>query len=138
MPSFEEVKVGDIIPSVQVVMDREMYKNYNRLVNEVNPLHFNEKYAQNLGFKTIVVAGVFTYSFFLQPILDWTKDPDCIKTIKIRFHQPIYIEDQITQGAIITKKYIKEGEKYIECDIWVENQKKENVTTGSAIFTINP
>ena len=136
MLKFEEIQIGSEIPPFTIKLDPKMYKKYNRSIDENNPLHFNEKYAQQLGFRTIVVAGVFTYSFFIRPILNWVKNSTSIKRVRIKYHEPAYIEDQITQGGIVTKKYVKNGMNYVECDLWVENQHKEKLTSGSAIFTI--
>ncbi|MFX1298018.1 MAG: MaoC family dehydratase [Promethearchaeota archaeon] len=134
MPSFSDIEIGDKIPPFTIKLDWAMYKKYNRFVHEINPLHFNEDYAKKLGFKGIVVAGVFTYNFFIRPLLNWTKDPTSIKKINIWYHKPAYIEDEITQGATITKKYTKNMSNYIECDIWVESQEKEKLASGSAII----
>ena len=114
-----------------------MYKRYNRFVKEINPLHFNKKYATSIGFRDIVVAGVFTYSFFVRPILEWLNDISAVKQVKIRYHNPIYIEDEITQGATIVKKYVKEGAKLVECEMWVRNQENELISSGSALINLD-
>lgn len=131
MVSFDDVEIGEEVPPFTVQMDRDMYKQYNRLVHEINPLHFNEKYAQGLGFKAIVVAGVFTYSYFLRPILSMMKKPSAIKKIQIRFHEPVYIEDTITHRTIIRKKYTQDGVPHLDCEVWVENQDGQKVTSGT-------
>jgi acyl dehydratase len=136
MPLFSEIEVGVKIPPVKIKMDWPMYKTYNRFVREINPLHFNEKYAKSLGYKGIVVAGVFTYSFFIRPIVKWIQDPTSIKQIKIRYHNPVYIGDEVIQGATITKKYVKEGINYLECDIWAENQNKQELMSGSGVIIL--
>ncbi|MHA1276388.1 MAG: MaoC family dehydratase [Candidatus Helarchaeota archaeon] len=136
MPTFSNIQVGDEIPSYIIKISRQMYKQYNRLVHEINPLHFNKTYATSLGYKDIVVAGVFTYSFFVRPLLNWVDDILAIKKVQIRYHRPVYIEDEITQGAIITKKYVKDGLKYVECDLWVKNQNNELITSGSALVNL--
>lgn len=136
MPSFDKIQVGEKLPTYTITIDWNMYRQYNKMINEINPLHFDEKYAQKIGFKTIVVAGVFTYSFFLRPLLNWTKDPNSIKKIKIRYHKPVYINETITQGGSIIKKYRKDGLNYVECELWAENSTKERITTGSAILIL--
>ncbi|NVM52650.1 MAG: MaoC family dehydratase [Candidatus Helarchaeota archaeon] len=137
MRSYNDVKIGEEIPSFTIKMDRTIYKQYCKLVYEINPLHFNEKYAQSLGFKSIVVAGVFTYSFFLRSLLTWVKNPTSIKNLQIRFHEPVYIEDTLTHRTKIRKKYVKDSIHYIDCHVRVENQDKELVTSGSVTLVLN-
>ena len=137
MPLFNEVRVGTEIPPFSIKMDQPMYKKYNKSVTEINPLHLSEKFARKLGYKKIVVAGVFTYSFFLRPILNWVKDRGYIKQVKIQFKEPIYIEDEIIHHAKVTEKYRKDGINYIEFEVWVENQEHKKVTTGSITLIFN-
>ena len=132
MPTPVNIGIGDEIPPFSIKIDWPMYKKYNRLVHEINPLHFNEKYAQKLGYRTIVVAGVFTSSFFLRSILSWLKDPTHVTNYEIRFHDPVYLDDTITQRARVANKYEKEGKQIIEFDVWIENQDKQKVISGTA------
>ncbi|MGQ9722883.1 MAG: MaoC family dehydratase [Candidatus Jordarchaeum sp.] len=129
---YRDIQEGDEIPSLRVKMDKEAYLLYSKMVREINPLHFDEEYAKSLGFRTIVVAGVYTYSFITKMFTDWLKDPECIKSLEIRYISPIYIEDEIVNKGVVKRKYIQNGEKIIECDIWVENQDGAKVTEGKA------
>jgi acyl dehydratase len=137
MVFFDDIHEGDEIPSFTFKMTWEMYKRYNRFVKENNALHFSKKYATSIGFRDIVVAGVFTYSFFVRPILEWLNDISAVKQVKIRFHKPIYIEDEITQGATVVKKYVNEGVKLLECEMWIRNQENGLVSSGSALISLN-
>jgi acyl dehydratase len=128
--SFEELKVGNKIHPFSIKIDEAMYHRYNRLVHEVNPLHFNEKYAKGLGYRTIVVAGVFTVSFFLRAILDWIQNPSAIVGYKIRFENPVYLEDTITHEVAIKRKYKSATDNFVDCEVSVENQEKERVSSG--------
>lgn len=130
MVRFEEVEVGKELPSFSVTIDEVMYRQYNRLVHEVNPLHFNENYAKGLGYRTIVVAGVFTASFFLRPILAWIEDPARIMEYTIRFNDPVYLGDTITHRTIVKRKYEGKGKRIVECEVTVENQEREKLTSG--------
>ncbi|MFB0560356.1 MAG: MaoC family dehydratase [Candidatus Lokiarchaeia archaeon] len=133
---FEDIHEGDEIPTLRVKMDKETYLNYSKMVNEINPLHFDEDYAKSLGFRTIVVAGVYTYSFLPKMLTDWLKNPECVKNIEIRYISPIYIEDEIVNKGVVKRKYLQNGEKIVECEVWVENQEGEKVTEGKARIII--
>ncbi len=132
--SFENIKKGDRIPSYKVKMDRKTYFEYNKLVSEINPLHFDKKYAQQLGFKNIVVAGVYTFSFIPKMITEWIGEPGSIRSIEIKYNKPIYIEDIITYYGTVKKKYVKDNKKYIDCNISIENV--EGTKSISAMATI--
>nr|MDO8080495.1 MaoC/PaaZ C-terminal domain-containing protein [Candidatus Freyarchaeota archaeon] len=129
---FENIHKGDEVPPLRVRMDKKTYLNYSKLINEINPLHFDENYAKSLGFRTIVVAGVYTYSFLPKMFTDWLKDPCCVKSLEIRYKSPIYVEDEIVNRGVVKQKYRKKGEKTVECEVWVENQEGKKVTEGKA------
>ena len=137
MSLFENAEIGQQLEPFSVTINWNMYKKYNRLVHEINPLHFNESYAKQLGYKTIVVAGVYTASFFLRPLLKWIKDPTAILNYEIRFHDPVYLGDTISHHASIRKKYEQKGNYYIELEAWVENQEKKRITTGTVTVVLN-
>jgi len=133
---FENIKVGAEITPLSVRMDKKNYKLYNRMVKEINPLHFNKNYAKSLGFEDIVIAGVFTYSFFPKILVDWSQDPTSLKKITVRFNAPAYPGDIITHKGVIIKKYKQADEKLIECEVWAENQKGEKLTTAVALLSL--
>jgi len=133
--NFENINENDEITPLKITMDKNNYKLYNRLITEINPLHFNKNYAKSLGFKDIVIAGLYTYSFFPKMLVDWTNDPNCLKKIEIRFRKPAYPEDVITHRGLIKKKYIINNEKLVDCEIWAENQNGEKLTTAIATLS---
>lgn len=132
--NFENIKNEDRILSYKVKMDRKTYFEYNKLVSEINPLHFDKKYAQQLGFKNIVVAGVYTFSFIPKMITEWIGEPDNIQSIEIKYNKPIYIEDIITYYGTVKRKYVKDNKIFIDCEITVENV--EGTKSISAMATI--
>ncbi len=133
---FEDFQEGDEVPSLRVKMDKEEYLLYSKMVKEINPLHFDEEYAKSLGFRTIVVAGVYTYSFITKMFTDWLKDPECVQSLETRYISPIYIEDAIVNKGVVKRKYLQNGEKIAECEVWVENQEGEKVTEGKVRIII--
>lgn len=134
--NFDEIKENDAIPSLTVTLDKEKYNLYNKMVREINPLHFDLKYAQSIGFENIVVAGVYTYCFVPKMLIDWTGNPHCIKKIQIRFIEPAYLQDTLIHKGVVEKKYIKGDKNLLKCRLWVENQLGEKITTAHALLEL--
>lgn len=134
---YEDIKEGDRIPACEVRMDRETYFAYNRLVNEINPLHFDEKYARELGYKDIVVAGVYTFTFIPKLIADWLGEPGKIQMIEVKYNEPAYIEDVVTYGGTVKKKYIKDKQKFIDCEITSENMEGTKLINATATIMLS-
>ena len=121
--NYESINEGDNIPAFSVKMDRTTYFKYNELVNEFNPLHFNDKYAKSLGFKDIVVAGVYTFSFAPRLIADWLGEPGRIKSIEVKYIKPAYIEDEVTYKGVVKNKRLEDNRKIVECEVYSENSE---------------
>jgi len=132
---LNHAKINDLLPSYNVIIDHLMYKRYNRLINEVNPLHFNKNYAQKLGFKNIVVAGNFTYSLITKWLIDFIGNPLFLKHVSVKFQRPVYINDEIIHRGKITNIFSDNNNTLIEGDFFVEKSNGELVSSGS--FTIS-
>lgn len=127
---FESVQPGDRLPETRHTMDAETYQAYNRLVEELNPLHLDREYARSLGYRDIVVAGVYTFSFIPRMIENWTGADGRINTIDIRFHHPVYLNQTIFQtGWVADKRQTKEG-GLVEIEVQVKNEAAEIVTAA--------
>ena len=132
----DDLKVGQEIPAYQVNVEYQNYRKYNRLVKEINPIHFNKKYAQKLGFNTIVVAGNFLFTYIPKWIIDWVGDVNAIKKITVKFENPVYINDEIIHKGKIVDIKEEDGQKIVECDYHVEKTSGEKTYFGIIILSL--
>jgi len=131
---FEDIQEGDRLPEARLRMDRETYLAYNRLVQEINPLHFDQAYARRLGFREIVVAGVYTFSFIPKMVEDWVGDSGAVGRIDIQYRNPIYLGNTIVQKAHVRKKSADPDKKWMECEVAVEDEEGNPLTR--AVVTV--
>ncbi|HUT52948.1 MAG TPA: MaoC/PaaZ C-terminal domain-containing protein [bacterium] len=102
--NFQSIQVGDALPELRATMDRETYFAYNQLIRNMNPLHSDQNYAMRMGYRDIVVAGVYTFSFIPKMIEDWIGPAGRVAAIAIKYASPIYIGGTIVQTARVTRK----------------------------------
>ena len=129
--------IGQVIPSSKVKIDKKTYKSYNRLIGEINPIHLSKKYAQNLGFDDIVVAGNYLFSIINKWIVDWIKDVKIFKKISIKFENPVYPDDEITFLGKISNIDNSENEKTIICTFQGKKSNTIEVMNGTIELKIN-
>ena len=132
--SFEQINVGDRVQPIKVTIDRERLLRYCKVIKEVNPLHFDEKYARSLGFKDIVVQGVFTFGYIIKTLTDWIGDPRCIKEIRVRFMSPMCAGDTAIFTGVVKRKV--EAGKLIECEMWGEKEGGEKIIEAIATISL--
>ena len=130
---FENINEGDEIPSLSITFSHERNKQYCRLEHEINPLHFNADYARKLGYRDIVIAGLFTASFFPKTIKDWLGPHIFIERVQVKFENPAYINETVTYKGKVKKKLVKNKLQMIECDVWSENPQGEELARATLL-----
>ena len=129
--AFDEIRERTEIPSLEIDFSMDRNKDYCELVNEINPLHFDQDYARALGYKDIVVAGIFTASLFPKLITDWLGGQAVIEKMVVKFWSPAYLNDTVTYRGRVGKKVIDTGTKRLECDVWSENAAAERLASAT-------
>lgn len=132
----EKAVIGQEIPSFRVHVARMIYRKYNRIIKEINPIHINKNYAQKLGYDDIVVAGNFLFTYIPKWILDWIKDVNYLKKINIKFENPVYIDEEIIHKGKIIDIEERDLEKKIICEYTVEKPEGLRTSYGEIYLMI--
>lgn len=127
--------VGYELPEYEVEVSAQKYRKYNRLIKEINPIHISKKYAQRAGYKTIIIAGNYLFTFIPKWLVDWIGDVKPIKNITINFINPVYPDDKIIHGAKISKIKEVNGSKIIECEYTVKKSNDEKTAMGEILLS---
>ena len=123
-------EIGQKIPPFKIKIEKKAYGKYNRLIHEINPLHFNLNYAKKLGFYNIVVAGNFLFSYISKWIINWIDDINVISKISIKFGEPVYIDEEIVHKGKVVEIQNLENKKIVMCEYLVEKLNRERVMNG--------
>ena len=132
--AFDEIREQAEIPSLEIDFSAARNEDYCELVNEINPLHFDQEYARALGYKDIVVAGIFTASLFPKLITDWVGGQGVIEKMEVKFGAPAYLNDTVTYRGRVGKKEMKGDAKRLECDVWSENEALERLASATILL----
>ena len=133
----ETAVVDQEIPPLRVNIARMIYRKYNRIIKEINPIHINKNYAQKLGYDDIVVAGNFLFTYIPKWILEWIKDPNLLKKVTIKFENPVYIDEEIIHKGKIVEIHEDNLTKKIKCEYIVEKPNGLRTSYGEMFFSYN-
>ncbi len=87
-------------------VDENLYKNFRDLFNDFNPLHTDELYAVEKGFKGIVVHGNILNGFLSNFIGEnFGISNTIIHSQSIIFLKPVYLNSLLKLEAKITEVY---------------------------------
>lgn len=121
-------KSDDIFNQVFIVSD-ETYAAFIKLSKDENPLHTNEEFAVNKGFRGMVMHGNILnafLSFFIGECLP-TKDV-IIHCQEIEFKNPVYLNDVLNFQAKVAGIY--ESVNAVEFKYHFKNSEAKVVAKG--------
>lgn len=127
----DPIQEGLEIPPLAVHFSAERNGRYCRLVNEINPLHYDAEYARALGYRDIVIAGVFTASYFPELLDRWLGRTVRIEKMVLKFRMPAYLDDTVTYRGRVTRATNEGAFRRIECDLWSENASGERLAQAT-------
>ena len=131
---FEELSVGDSIPSLQKEITQEVINGWAEVSTDFNPLHVDPEYAKKTRFGGTIAHGHIALSFLCEMMHRWLGSGwvDGGKLEGIKFIAPIRPGYTISVGGTITEKRVEAGKNVVQADIFVENQDGEKCVVGSA------
>lgn len=98
---YHEVEVGQEIPAVDYPLRRVNLVMYAGASGDLNPIHWNERFARRVGLPNVIAHGMYTMAQAGRFITDWTGDPAALLDYGVRFSAMVVVPDD-DEGATIT------------------------------------
>jgi acyl dehydratase len=94
------VNVGDELPPLAVRVTREQLVRYAGASLDFNPIHWNERFAKEVGLPGVIAHGMLTMALGGRLVTDWLGDPGRLVEYGARFTRPVVVPDDDT-GALV-------------------------------------
>ncbi|MFF9062493.1 MaoC family dehydratase [Streptomyces sp. NPDC101213] len=98
--SYDDVEVGTELPAQSFGVTRATLVQYAGASGDFNPIHWNEKFAKEVGLPDVIAHGMFTMAEAIRVVTDWTGDPGAVVEYGVRFTRPVVVPND-EQGATI-------------------------------------
>ncbi|WP_228976517.1 MaoC family dehydratase [Streptomyces sp. DH12] len=98
--AFDEVEVGTELPPQSFPVTRATLVRYAGASGDFNPIHWNERFAREVGLPDVIAHGMFTMAAAVRVVTDWVGDPAAVVEYGVRFTKPVIVPDD-DQGALI-------------------------------------
>ena len=134
--SYEDVIVGSEIPPLVKEPTTRQLVMWAGASGDYYPIHYDKDFAQSKGLTGVIVHGQLVASFLGQLITDWIGEQGSLRKLTCNYRGMNFPGEAIICQGKVSKKYIENGEHFIECNIWAENVKGEKTVTGKAIVII--
>ena len=133
---FEDVKEGQELPPIKIAPDKQQLVKFAAGSGDFNPLHFDEKFANNMGLPETIVHGRFKYALVGRLVNEWVGHKGRIKKFGVSYRGMDMPNREITVKGIVTAKRQEGGENVVDLDVWTEDAQGKKTTPGTATVSL--
>lgn len=98
--AYADVEVGTELPAQSFPVTRATLVQYAGASGDFNPIHWNEKFATEVGLPDVIAHGMFTMAEAARVVTDWVGDPGAVVEYGVRFTRPVVVPND-DKGALI-------------------------------------
>jgi acyl dehydratase len=130
-PGFDALQVGDEAPPlVTDPLTRTNFVRYAGASGDFVPLHYDQTFVEMAGIPTVFGQGMLTAGLLSHCLTDYVGAGN-VRKFKVRFATRVWPGDTLTCRGKVTGKAERNGERLIEGELEVVNQKGESAIKGS-------
>lgn len=133
---FEDVQEGMELPSLAKQPTTIALFRYSAMTWNAHRIHYDQEWARHEGYPEVLVQAHLHGAYLTQLVMDWMGPGGLLRKLSWsnrRFATP---GDTLTCKGRVTRKYVADGQRYVECEIWEENQKGEVCAPGTALVVL--
>jgi len=128
---YDSVKVGDDIPTITIEgVSRPDFVRYAGASGDFVPLHYDQTFVEAAGIPTVFAQGMWTAGCLSRCLTDYAGAGN-VRRFKVRFARQVWPGDTLTCRGKVTGKVERNGERIVEGDVEVLNQKGESTVKGN-------
>ncbi|MEU8758072.1 MaoC family dehydratase [Streptomyces sp. NPDC048659] len=98
--AYDEVETGTELPAQSFPVTRATLVRYAGASGDFNPIHWNEKFAKEVGLPDVIAHGMFTMAEAIRVVTDWAGDPAAVVEYGVRFTKPVVVPND-ADGALV-------------------------------------
>ncbi|WP_069171199.1 MaoC family dehydratase [Streptomyces griseus] len=98
--AYGSVEVGTELPAQSFPVTRATLVQYAGASGDFNPIHWNEKFAREVGLPDVIAHGMFTMAEAIRVVTDWVGDPGAVVEYGVRFTKPVVVPNDETGASV--------------------------------------
>ncbi|WP_454788612.1 (3R)-hydroxyacyl-ACP dehydratase subunit HadB [Mycolicibacterium lutetiense] len=104
---FSSVKVGDTLPERVIPLTRGDLVNYAGVSGDLNPIHWDDEIAKQVGLDTAIAHGMLTMGLGGGYVTAWVGDPAAVTEYNVRFTAVVPVPNDGVGAEIVFNGRIK-------------------------------
>ncbi|MFH8989124.1 MaoC family dehydratase [Streptomyces sp. NPDC017940] len=136
--AYDDIEVGTELPARSFPVTRATLVQYAGASGDFNPIHWNEKFALEVGLPDVIAHGMFTMAEAIRVVTDWTGDPGAVVEYGVRFTRPVVVPND-DKGATIevsAKVTAKLDDKQVRVDLLAKSDDQKVLGMSRAIVRL--
>ncbi|MHC1562828.1 MaoC/PaaZ C-terminal domain-containing protein [Actinomycetospora sp. C-140] len=100
MSALSDAAAGDQLESRTATITRADLVAYAGASGDLNPIHWNERVAVDVGLPGVIAHGMLTMSLAARYVADLAGDPAAVVSFSTRFTRPVVVPDDDTGATV--------------------------------------
>ncbi|PVZ10214.1 MaoC/PaaZ C-terminal domain-containing protein [Actinomycetospora cinnamomea] len=100
MTALADAAPGDALEPRTATITRADLVRYAGASGDLNPIHWNERVATEVGLPGVIAHGMFTMALAARYVADLAGDPTAVVAFSTRFTRPVVVPDDDTGAAV--------------------------------------
>lgn len=92
-PVLTELEVGQEVLNRTMPISRADLVRYAGASGDYNTIHWNERFAKEVGLPNVIAHGMLTMALAVGPITQWAGNPGAVIDYRTRFTKPVVVPD---------------------------------------------
>ncbi len=93
VPSTSDLQIGQQVVTAEIEFSRADLVRYAGASGDFNTIHWNERFAKEVGLDGVIAHGMLTMGAVIAPVVEWAGDPGAVLDYKTRFTAPVVVPD---------------------------------------------
>ena len=133
---FEDVHVGLEIPSYEVNISTARSAVWAAANRDFSAYHYDHDCARARKLPQAIVNGRFKIALLTKYLTDWIGSEGWLFRIAAQHRGMDLTGNLMVFRGIVTSKAKKDGEKLVECDVWIEDPEGNRTCRGNATIML--
>ncbi len=137
--AFDTIHIGDeITPLIKTVTPQHMMA-YGAATWDFIRLHYDADLVRGMGFPAPFVDGQMFGGILAQMVQDWAGPGAFLRRLSFRNKVMTYPGDIMTCRGVVVDKAETGAHRLVTCDLWIDNQRGEQVIRpATAVIAFPP
>ena len=133
---WDDVKEGTELPDLVKHPTTQQLVKYAGASGDYYQIHYDQTYARSNDLEDVILHGALKNAFLGHLVTKWMGPAGELKRLICQYRGMDIHGTPVTIKGVVTKKYQESGDNLVDCEIWLQNEKGEKTTPGSATVAL--